>query len=103
MKKVMLPTIAFVAFGMALPAFAADLPQRAYAKAPVAMVLPVYDWTGFYIGANGGYGSNRACWGSFGTGLIPEGCNSKSGGVFGGQGGYRWQVGHVRVRLGGRR
>jgi outer membrane immunogenic protein len=93
MKKVMLPTIAFVAFGMALPAFAADLPQREYAKAPVAMALPVYDWTGFYIGANGGYGSNRACWGSFGNGLIPKGCNSKSGGMFGGQGGYRWQAG----------
>jgi outer membrane immunogenic protein len=43
------------------------------------------------IGANGGYGSNRACWGNF-AGFATEGCNKKSGGMFGGQGGYRWQM-----------
>jgi outer membrane immunogenic protein len=75
----------------AVVAQAADLPQRAYAPAPV-VVAAVYDWTGFYIGANGGYASNRACWGNF-AGFNTEGCNSKSGGVFGGQGGYRWQAG----------
>ena len=26
------------------------------------MVAAVYDWTGFYIGANGGWGSSRNCW-----------------------------------------
>jgi outer membrane immunogenic protein len=36
-------------------ASAADLPARTYTKAP-ATVDPVYSWTGFYIGANGGYG-----------------------------------------------
>jgi outer membrane immunogenic protein len=94
MKKFILGSIAagLAALSMSFTAQAADLPQRAYAPAPV-MVAAVYDWTGFYIGANGGYGSNRACWGSFGTGLIAEGCNSKSGGVFGGQGGYRVQAG----------
>jgi outer membrane immunogenic protein len=94
MKKVLLATIGLVA--LAAPAFAADLPQRP-APAPPPVVVPyVYDWTGFYIGANGGYGSNRACWGDFtvnGVLFNTEGCNSKSGGVFGGQGGYRWQVG----------
>jgi outer membrane immunogenic protein len=39
-------------------AAAADLPPRPapapYYKAPVA--LPVYNWTGFYIGINGGGG-----------------------------------------------
>jgi outer membrane immunogenic protein len=64
-------------------------------SAPVVAIPYMYDWTGFYIGANGGYGSNRACWGSFGSGLISDGCNSKSGGLFGGQGGYRWQLGSV--------
>jgi outer membrane immunogenic protein len=48
---------------------------------------------GLRLGANGGYASNRACWGSFGAGLVAEGCNSKSGGVLGGQGGYRVQAG----------
>jgi outer membrane immunogenic protein len=94
MKKILLGTIGLVALGA--PAYAADLPQRP-APAPMpAVVMPyMYDWTGFYIGANGGYASNRACWGSFGTGLPIEGCNSKAGGVFGGQGGYRWQMGPV--------
>ena len=66
MKKFLLGMIGVAAFGAAAPAFAADLPSRVAAPAPVMMVA-VYDWTGFYIGANGGYGSNRACWGNFGT------------------------------------
>jgi outer membrane immunogenic protein len=93
MKKSLASTASVVALlATSFTAQAADLPQKTYAPAPV-MVMPVYDWTGFYIGANGGYGSNRACWGSFGPGLVAEGCNSKSGGVFGGQGGYRAQFG----------
>ena len=36
-------------------ASAADLPARTYTKAP-AVVAPVYDWSGFYIGGDvGGY------------------------------------------------
>jgi outer membrane immunogenic protein len=96
MKKIPISTTAAVALlTTSLIAHAADLPQRMPAAAPAVVMPYVYDWTGFYIGANGGYGSNRACWGSFGTGLIAEGCNSKSGGMFGGQGGYRWQFGQV--------
>jgi outer membrane immunogenic protein len=92
MKKVLLGTIGL--FALAAPAFAADLPQRP-APAPAVVMPYLYDWTGFYIGANGGYASNRACWGSFGAGLVAEGCNSKSGGVVGGQAGYRWQFGSM--------
>ena len=90
MKKLVLAATAFAALGA--PALAADLPQRAYTPAPV-MVAAAYDWTGFYIGANGGYGSNRACWGNFNGVGIAEGCNSKSGGLVGGQAGYRAQFG----------
>jgi outer membrane immunogenic protein len=36
----------------AAPAFAADLPRKAPPVAPVA--APVWNWTGFYIGAHGG-------------------------------------------------
>ncbi|MGZ5872376.1 MAG: outer membrane protein [Bradyrhizobium sp.] len=93
MKKLLLSTIGLMA--LAGPTFGADLPQRPPAPAPAVVMPYMYDWTGFYIGANGGYGSNRACWGSFGAGLVPEGCNSKSGGMFGGQGGYRWQFGSL--------
>lgn len=39
-------------------ASAADLPARTYTKAP-AVVAPVYNWTGFYVGVNAG-----GAWGS---------------------------------------
>ena len=54
MKKILLSVSALAALGMVTPASAADLPQRAY-KAP-PMIAPIYDWTGFYIGGNAGYG-----------------------------------------------
>ena len=37
-------------------ASAADLPARTYTKAPAMVVDPAYNWTGFYVGVNGGYG-----------------------------------------------
>src|SRR5207302_1091634 len=39
----------------------ADLPARTYTKSP-AVVAPVYDWSGLYIGLNGGGASIRECW-----------------------------------------
>jgi outer membrane immunogenic protein len=90
MKKIVLTATAFVA--MAAPAFAADLAARPV-KAPPPMMAPIYDWTGFYIGGNGGWGESRNCWGFASTaGLIPDGCVSRSGGLIGGQMGYRWQM-----------
>jgi outer membrane immunogenic protein len=96
MKKILVSTTAAAALLVtSLVAQAADLPQRAYAPAPV-MIAAVYDWTGFYIGANGGYGTSRNCWGVVPVGggvVIPDGCHSQSGGIIGGQAGYRWQMG----------
>ena len=60
MKKLLLGTIGLVALSGS--AMAADLPARTY-KAPPPVVAPIYDWTGFYIGANGGWGESRNCWG----------------------------------------
>jgi outer membrane immunogenic protein len=90
MKKFLLGTIGAIA--MAAPAVAADLPARPY-KAPPPVVAPIYDWSGFYIGANGGWGDNHSCVDLFnaaGTDFI-GGCGDRSGGLFGGQIGYRWQ------------
>ena len=53
MKKFLLGTVALVALGATLPALAADLPARTYAKAP-AYAAPIYNWTGFYIGGHVG-------------------------------------------------
>jgi outer membrane immunogenic protein len=74
---------------------AADLAARPYTKAP-AMIAAVYDWSGFYIGGNVGWGTSHKCWDlrSPGTGnLFAEGCHDATGGVAGGQIGYRWQTG----------
>jgi outer membrane immunogenic protein len=95
MKKFLLGTVGLVALGMAAPASAADLPARPYTKAPPPIAPAVYDWSGFYIGANGGWGSQRNCFNAVsitGTFLGAEGCHNATGGVAGGQIGYRWQV-----------
>jgi len=96
MKKFLLATVGLVALGMAAPASAADLAARPYTKAP-PMVAAIYDWSGFYIGANGGWGSSHKCFDitNFpGATVVPtfrEGCHDATGGVVGGQIGYRWQ------------
>jgi len=71
MKKAFLTTVGLVALGVA-PAVAADLPARTYTKAPVA-VAQINSWTGFYLGAMGGY--------------------AEKGGLAGGTLGYNWQTG----------
>jgi outer membrane immunogenic protein len=95
MKKFLLGIAGVIA--LAAPASAADLAARPYAKAP-AMIAAVYDWSGFYIGANGGWGSSRNCWTNttvLGIVVPPvaEGCHDSTGGTAGGQIGYRWQAG----------
>jgi outer membrane immunogenic protein len=93
MKKVLLGLAGVIA--LAAPASAADLAVRPYAKAP-AMIATVFDWSGFYIGANGGWGSSRKCWDNVtaaGVFVVNEGCHDATGGVAGGQIGYRWQTG----------
>ncbi|UPK07614.1 outer membrane beta-barrel protein [Bradyrhizobium sp. 170] len=92
MKKFLLGTVALIAF--AAPAAAADLAARPYVKAPPAPIAVVYDWSGFYIGANGGWGSSHKCWDSVAPALLigAEGCHDATGGTAGGQLGYRWQA-----------
>ena len=93
MKKVFLVTASLIALGAAAPALAADLAARPYTKAP-PMIAAVYDWSGFYIGANGGWGQSRNSW-DFLPGVLTfgEGSHDASGGTVGGQVGFRWQAG----------
>jgi outer membrane immunogenic protein len=77
-------------------ASAADLPARTYTKAP-AIVAPVYDWSGLYLGLNGGGASSHECLtitSIAGAAITPnsEGCHNATGGLAGGQIGYRWQT-----------
>ncbi len=95
MKNFWLATVGLVALlGVAEPASAADIAARPYTKAPPPVVAPIYDWTGFYIGANGGWAQSRNCVDFFSaTGIDSrDGCRERSGGVVGGQLGYRWQT-----------
>jgi outer membrane immunogenic protein len=95
MKKILLGTLGLLAFAAA-PASAADLAARPYTKAPPPMVAAVYDWTGFYLGINGGWGSSHKCWDLTNNGApitaFREGCHDATGGIVGGQIGYRWQA-----------
>lgn len=91
-KELLLLTASLVAIGSAMPAFGADLATRpAYTKAP-PLVAAAYDWSGFYLGINGGWGTSRNCWNFSGT---DEGCHDSNGGTLGGQIGYRWQMGQL--------
>ena len=95
MRKFLLGTAGLFALSMVTPVSAADLAARPYTKAPPPMVAAIYDWSGFYIGANAGYGWSHRCLDVTainGLGVVDaEGCRNASGGVAGGQIGYRWQ------------
>jgi outer membrane immunogenic protein len=95
MKKFLLGTVGLVALGMAAPATAADMAARPYTKAAPVYVDPTYNWSGFYIGINGGWGSsrNRYEW-SGPAGVTALGYSADAtGGTIGGQIGYNWQAG----------
>ncbi len=76
-------------------ASAADLSLAPLYKAPPAAVTQVYDWTGFYVGANGGGGWGHSFWSGQSTGM------SLSGGQVGGTAGYNWQSGNAVFGLEG--
>jgi outer membrane immunogenic protein len=89
MKRLTLLAIAgLMAAAWASPSLAADLPRPAY-KAPV-YVAPVFSWTGFYIGINGGYGWAKSSWSSAAT----SGDVSPKGWLIGGTLGYNMQTGN---------
>jgi outer membrane immunogenic protein len=94
MKKFLIAAAGLVA--LAAPALAADMAPAPYTKAP-PVVAPVYNWTGCYIGAEGGgiWGSARNY--SFDP-LDPGNITnsySLSGGMAGGTVGCNYQSGQV--------
>ena len=95
MKRLVTATIGLLAFAAA-PALAADLPR----KAPPMPAAPLWSWSGFYIGVNGGYSWGRSSrdLNFFNplTGVVIASATGAGrdldGGVFGGQLGYNWQT-----------
>jgi outer membrane immunogenic protein len=89
MKKIITATVLAMSAGTA---FAADMPAAApYQKAPYAS--PAYNWTGFYIGAMGGYGWSDRVRESIGGITVTTSSNDLKGGFGGGTLGYNWQTG----------
>src|SRR5271170_8142522 len=62
-------------------AVAADLSLEPLYKAPPAPAAQIYNWTGFYFGANGGGGWGHSFWSANGTGLGLSG--GQAGGTVG--------------------
>jgi outer membrane immunogenic protein len=93
MKKIWMGIAGLAALGATGPALAADMAVKAKAPPPLPVVA-IYNWSGFYIGANGGWGQSHNCWDfvPVAGAIIPAGCTDQSGGVIGGQIGYRWQT-----------
>ena len=95
MKKALAAAAAFFVMGTT-GVLAADLAARPYTKAP-AMIAVSYDWSGFYIGINGGGGWSDKCWDITRDLIFPinpsirEGCHNATGATAGGQMGYRVQ------------
>jgi len=93
MKKYLLASVAALGIVAAGAASAADLPSR---KGPIAapVYVPVFTWTGFYVGANAGYG-----WGNVNTNNFGQigSAGNLDGFVGGGQVGYNYQIGQFVV------
>jgi len=70
-------------------ASAADMAVRP-APPPLPYVAPIYNWTGFYIGINGGWGQSST---SYDWANFFARSDNASGGTVGGQIGYNWQAG----------
>lgn len=90
MRKLVFAGVMIAALGVVQPAMAADLPVGPYKAEP--LIVPVYDWTGFYVGISGGFSQGKSSNVYTITGFAPVTDSTKmDGGVFGGQIGYNWQ------------
>jgi outer membrane immunogenic protein len=89
MKSVLV--LGLVSFALSAPALAADLPVKT-APSLITTGAPLSSWTGFYVGANVGYG-----WGNLNditfAGISGSGDTNFNGVNGGGQAGYNWQTG----------
>ena len=90
MKNISAVGIGIAALALATSASAADMAVKAPPPAPLPVI---YNWSGFYVGLNGGWGNSHNCWDFvlIAGPVFSDGCRDRSGGLFGGQVGYRWQ------------
>ena len=96
----MIKTIAAACFAVAAlvvaqSATAADLSVAPLYKAPPPAMAPAYNWSGFYLGINGGGGWGHSNWDTSSDRI------GLSGGLVGGTAGYNWQIGNAVLGLEG--
>ena len=97
MKRILLSSITIAAL-LPVIASASDLPTRsAPYQAPIVSSIPVYNWTGIYVGLNGGYGWGNQDPLNLITNRFDGASVAFSGGVFGGTAGAQIQSGHVVI------
>ncbi len=92
MKRVLIA--AALALGAAAPALAADLPPPPVAPVPYIPPRPIYLWTGFYIGLNGGGGLGASTWT---TPVVTTNSFTVNGGLVGGTIGGNYQIGEFVI------
>jgi outer membrane immunogenic protein len=80
--------VAAIAFATTGAALAADL--RPITKAPPPVAVAVYNWTGFYVGAHGGWAWTKKRWDLSG---VPVAEYTADDVIGGGQIGFNWQSG----------
>jgi outer membrane immunogenic protein len=88
MKRLFAAGVALLA--LAGTAAAADLSAGPYYRAPVPYAVPLFTWTGFYLGVNGGGAFGSSTWDTAGS-------INTSGGLVGGTVGYNYQISHFVV------
>jgi outer membrane immunogenic protein len=97
LSKTLMTGVAGTALLAAAPVMAADLAVKAPRVAPVAPPVPVFSWTGCFVGAHVGWGWGRKDFNVFSTSFSPapslNGNVDTSGPIFGGQLGCDWQFG----------
>ena len=95
MRNIVASVTAALLLGAAV-ANAADLPV----KAPPLPLVPVYNWSGFYVGLNGGWADSHQQWTAT-PGGVTTGDFTGNGGLFGGTAGWNWQSGKFVLGLEG--
>jgi outer membrane immunogenic protein len=95
MKRFVLAGV--VALAAVTTASAADMGRRQAMPTKAPMYAAPYNWTGFYVGINGGGGWGRSEF----TAPFPTGSFDTSGGLVGGTVGYNWQMGQLVFGLEG--
>jgi outer membrane immunogenic protein len=106
MKKFLLGATVLIGFATALPACAAEvyggpIPPDFFTAPPAFAPPRAYNWTGVYIGINGGGAWGHNSWAERPWAATPMGGSySLSGGLLGGTLGYNLQAGTSSVVLG---